>query len=41
MNYQPHAWADDQDRATRISFYLIGGLCIALCLAFLIYLLSI
>jgi hypothetical protein len=39
MNYRPHSWADDQDRAMRITFYLIGGLCIALCMAFLAYLL--
>ena len=39
MNYRPHSWADDQDKAMRITFYLIGGLCIALCMAFLAYLL--
>jgi hypothetical protein len=39
MNYRPHSWVDDRDRAMRITFYLIGGLCIALCMAFLAYLL--
>ena len=39
MNYRPHSWAYYQDKAMRITFYLIGGLCIALCMAFLAYLL--
>ncbi len=39
MTYHLHSWVDDQDRAMRVSCYLIGALCIALCLAFFVYLL--
>jgi hypothetical protein len=41
MNYRPHPWVHDQDRAMLITCYLIAGLCIALYLALLVYLLSI